>query len=249
MMNWYYAEKGSQVGPISDDEFQSLVKKRTITPNTLVWNSTMKDWQKYGDVVKGGTSDAARLSSEATESSKNMTCVECGNTFPKDDMIQYGDSWVCARCKPVFVQKLKEGVNLPVAMEYAGFWIRFGAKIIDGIIISVINEMIEFAAGFVWISASNPSRTGISFLLQVAVTAAYTTFLLGRYGATIGKMACKLKVVTPEGEPISYLRAFARHFAEWLSALILFIGYIMAAFDEQKRSLHDRICDTRVVRK
>ena len=41
-------------------------------------------------------------------------------------------------------------------------------------------------------------------------------------------------------------RAIGRHFSEWLSS-ILFIGYIMAAFDEEKRALHDRICGTRVV--
>ena len=43
--------------------------------------------------------------------------------------------------------------------------------------------------------------------------------------------------------------AFGRHFAKYLSAMILLIGYIMAAFDDQRRTLHDRICETRVVRK
>jgi uncharacterized RDD family membrane protein YckC len=61
-------------------------------------------------------------------------------------------------------------------------------------------------------------------------------------------MACKLKVIRPDGEPITYMRAFGRHFAEVLSALILLMGYIMAGFDDQKRTLHDRICDTRVVK-
>ena len=62
-------------------------------------------------------------------------------------------------------------------------------------------------------------------------------------------MACQIKVVSDEGEPITYMRALGRHFAEMLSALILMIGYIMAAFDDEKRALHDRICSTRVIRK
>jgi uncharacterized RDD family membrane protein YckC len=62
-------------------------------------------------------------------------------------------------------------------------------------------------------------------------------------------MACKLKVVTSDGGRVSYLRALGRHFAELLSVLTLMVGYIMAAFDEQKRTLHDRICDTRVIKK
>jgi uncharacterized RDD family membrane protein YckC len=62
-------------------------------------------------------------------------------------------------------------------------------------------------------------------------------------------MACGLKVVTPEGDKITYLRAFGRYFAKIVSSLTLLIGFIMAAFDDEKRALHDRICDTRVVRK
>jgi uncharacterized RDD family membrane protein YckC len=251
IMNWYYADKGSQFGPVSEEEFQSLVKKGTITQDTLVWNSSMKDWQKYGDVTKGKTSESIG-SSTATNFSEEMTCVECGNAFSKDDMIQYQDSWVCATCKPIFVQKLKEGLSVTGTMEYAGFWIRLGAKIIDWIILSIANTIITMVFGFLLISSSSPSgslmATGISTLLQMAMAAAYTTWFLGRFGATLGKMACKIKVVTPEGESISYLRGLGRYFAEILSGIILGIGYIMAAFDNQKRALHDRICDTRVIR-
>jgi uncharacterized RDD family membrane protein YckC len=251
-MNWYYADKGSQVGPVNEDEFQLLVKKGSIQSDTLVWNSNMKDWQKYGDVVKGEKAGPSK-DIDIAEISDHKTCVECGKIFSQDDMIRYEDSWVCATCKPIFVQKIKEGVNITGSMEYAGFWIRLGAKTIDGIILWAINAAISAGFGFIMASSSTTTRSlslfGISYLLQVAVGAAYTTWFLGKYGATIGKMACKIRVVTSDGESISYLRAFGRHFAEWLSALILFIGYIMVAFDDEKRALHDRICDTRVIRK
>jgi uncharacterized RDD family membrane protein YckC len=55
--------------------------------------------------------------------------------------------------------------------------------------------------------------------------------------------------MTAECHPVSYGRAFGRYFGTWLSGLTLGIGYIMAAFDDQKRSLHDRVCDTRVIKK
>ena len=61
-------------------------------------------------------------------------------------------------------------------------------------------------------------------------------------------MALGLKVVTPEGLPISYGRAFGRSAAEILSRLICFIGYIIAGFDQQKRALHDHIASTRVIK-
>jgi hypothetical protein len=61
-------------------------------------------------------------------------CAECGKAFDKGEMIRHGEAWVCAACKPVFLQKLSEAVE-PVtgAMRYAGFWIRFAAKFVDGI--------------------------------------------------------------------------------------------------------------------
>jgi uncharacterized RDD family membrane protein YckC len=55
-------------------------------------------------------------------------------------------------------------------------------------------------------------------------------------------------VITADGEPITYWRAFGRYFGKLLSGIILGIGYLMAAFDEEKRALHDRICHTRVVK-
>jgi uncharacterized RDD family membrane protein YckC len=60
-------------------------------------------------------------------------------------------------------------------------------------------------------------------------------------------MACNVKVVKADGSPVGYGLATGRFFAKIISGIILGIGYIMAAFDEEKRSLHDRICNTRVV--
>lgn len=245
-MQWYYEGSDGHVGPVSEDEFESLIKSGTIRSSTLVWNSTMTDWQEHGKL---------NASTGNTEGYNESVCSECGRRFSRDDMIRYGESWVCAECKPVFVQKLKEGVTLS-QMDYAGFWIRFGAIIIDGIILVVISIAISIpflflAAGSV--SSHNPSHavifSMINSFINIILYVGYETFFIGKWGATLGKMACGLKVVSPEGEKISYLRAFARYFAKILSSLILLIGYIMAAFDGEKRALHDRICSTRVIRK
>ena len=61
-------------------------------------------------------------------------------------------------------------------------------------------------------------------------------------------MAVGIKVIRSDGAPITYGRAAGRFFAEYLSLLTIYIGYIMAGFDEEKRALHDHICDTRVVK-
>ena len=87
----------------------------------------------------------------------------------------------------------------------------------------------------------------ISFV-GMAIGVAYETFFVGKWGATLGKMAVGIKVVRSNGENVTYMRAFGRVFAKMVSAIILLIGYIMAAFDGEKRALHDHMCDTRVIR-
>jgi uncharacterized RDD family membrane protein YckC len=112
-----------------------------------------------------------------------------------------------------------------------------------------VNFGFGFAAGLI---GGRENSVFVNILVNVvswALSIAYTTYFLGAHSATPGKMACGLRVVRPDGERISYARACGRFFAEILSSITLGIGYIIAAFDDEKRALHDRICDTRVVRK
>jgi len=76
----------------------------------------------------------------------------------------------------------------------------------------------------------------------------YEGLFVSQMGATPGKMVLGMKVVRPDGSRVELGRAIGRYFAKILSALILCIGYLMVAFDSEKRGLHDLICDTRVVR-
>jgi uncharacterized RDD family membrane protein YckC len=66
--------------------------------------------------------------------------------------------------------------------------------------------------------------------------------------ATVGKIAVGLKVTDLYGQRISFARATGRHFAKILSAMVLFIGYIMVAFTERKQGLHDILAGTLVVK-
>lgn len=181
------------------------------------------------------------------------SCTQCSRILPKDELMRFENDRVCAQCKPLYLQRLKEGVRPSTNLVYAGFWVRLGAKIIDGFILGVPLMLIVFflMPGFINMSPGANPNLGPTCLLQLvlyALSAAYSVFFVGRFGATPGKMALKLKIVRPDGSRVTYARAFGRFFAEFLSGIILYIGYIMAAFDEEKRSLHDRICDTRVVR-
>jgi uncharacterized RDD family membrane protein YckC len=233
--------------PLSPPLSNSRLKGSDRAPLEMTLDTPLEDSRR----VPGGDFSDDRTSRRA------KTCSECGMVFFDDELIQIGDALVCGKCKPLFVQKLREGVTVAGEMVYAGFWIRVGAKIIDMIILWAVGFAVSFLGGFFF--AGSPSPQGQiptrflagSLLIAViswAIQIAYPTYFLGKYSATLGKMACGLKVVRPDGEKISYARACGRFFAEFLSSIILGIGYIMVALDEEKRALHDRICDTRVVK-
>ena len=252
-MNLYYAVGKQQVGPIGKTELQALIKNKRINAQTLVWQSGMDGWQELGAFIRNRSGKVPPTESTPVPVAKSR-CSQCGQTFAENEMIRFQDAWVCAGCKPVFIQKMKEGLSVAGALNYAGFWIRAAALAIDGFILWILNLFFFIPIGILMPkSPDNPfmilSFMPLIILLQYAIPAAYDTWFVGKYGATPGKMACNLKIVVEDGSRLTYLRAMGRHFAKWLSSMILAIGFIMAAFDDQKRSLHDRICETRVVRK
>lgn len=179
-----------------------------------------------------------------------VQCSVCGKTFSEDAIIRMGDYRVCSDCKPVFLQRLREGANLTGAMTYGGFWIRVVAAFIDGLVMFAGGWMLIFLVGLLFGAVGMNAivarivNQAIGYVFYIA----YVTYFLGAYGATLGKMVFGLKVVRPNGAKITYGRAFGRYWANMLSSLTVFSGYIMAGFDAEKRTLHDRICDTRVIR-
>ena len=146
------------------------------------------------------------------------------------------------------------------AVRYAGFWIRFVARVIDGIILGIVTTLLRaplfLALGIRGSAILNPMVVPgligaflLSLVINTAVGVAYEAYFVSTRGATPGKMALGLKIVRATGDAgIPPSLAIARYFAQILSSIILAIGYIMAAFDPQKRALHDRLCETRVIR-
>jgi uncharacterized RDD family membrane protein YckC len=281
-MSWYYALDGKQAGPVSNEEFQALAQRGIIQGDTLVWQEGMPNWQPYRQVMPAVAAAAGvppappmppLMSAPASGPSASpgsfptgtaagpgeVVCTECQGVFRQDNAIQYGTVWVCAGCKPRFVQRLREGtaVTTPLqGMRYAGFWIRFAARFIDGLIAGAIVGiplmLLMFSTGILTGRPNQSQLVAIQVFGQLAgilFEVAYQWFFLGRFGATPGKMAVGIKVVTADGLPITNMKAFGRAWADRLSSLTCGIGYIIAGFDEEKRALHDHICSTRVIYK
>jgi len=258
-MNWYYVEQGQQAGPVDDAQLEQLRASGRIQPETLVWHDALPNWQPYSQAKSESATPAPGLRiappvAGTSTAGAQARCTECGGTFPVENMIRYGAAHVCANCKPAFVQKLAEGAQINVSdLRFAGFWTRFAAVFLDGLILWVVSFTLQMAFGLTAAQAlgrGSPATMVVQFFLigiQMIIAIGYETFFIGKYGATLGKMACKIKVVTADGGKVSYMLAFGRYFGKVLSSLTCLIGYIMAAFDDEKRALHDRICNTRVV--
>ena len=260
-MEWYYAESGRQVGPIQQEALEALVRSGAVRPDTLVWQEGMPNWQPYGTVRPAVVTAEAHPGVVATAVAGPSTrfCSECGRPFPQNELIPFGSSFVCAACKEIFAHKLREGVSTAETLRYGGFWIRFVAILIDSAILFTISILLSMAGALVFLQGGAVHLGGFSgffiayeglmFLLNLAIAISYSVYFLTRYSATPGKLALRLKVITSRGGPISASLALGRFFANYLSGLTLGVGYIMAGLDEQKRALHDHICNTRVVYK
>lgn len=135
-------------------------------------------------------------------------------------------------------------------MNFAGFWIRVLAYIIDIIPLAIIGVLLALVSGEPLIDADpEAASAGFTDLIGLIVGIAYFVgFESSSYQATPGKMALGLIVTDSDGRRISPMRAAGRYFAKILSGLILLIGFIMVAFTERKQGLHDMIAGTLVVK-
>jgi uncharacterized RDD family membrane protein YckC len=119
--------------------------------------------------------------------------------------------------------------------QYAGFWKRFAAIIIDGIILGIINGIL--------------GRISTSYVSILTSWLYYALCESSSAQATVGKIALGIKVTDLDGNKISFAQATGRYFAKIISGIILFMGFIMAGFTEKKQALHDMIANTLVVNK
>lgn len=122
-------------------------------------------------------------------------------------------------------------------MKYAGFWIRFLAALIDGLLISVIAYIVSFGNQSIY--------STLSFILGLG----NGVYLQGTRGQTVGKMILGLQVIKNDGGDINIITAVIRYVGQIISAFILFIGFILAGFTDKKRALHDMIAGTNVIYK
>ncbi|HTF24364.1 MAG TPA: RDD family protein [Candidatus Limnocylindria bacterium] len=154
-------------------------------------------------------------------------------------------------------------------VEYAGFWVRFLAFLIDNAVMGIGFVLILIPLIFLtglggFIGEIHPNEdmndVGIFMLFGLLFLAATVSLLLtwlyhalmesSEWQATLGKKVLGLVVTDMAGRRVSFGRATGRHFAKIITNMVpAFIGYIMAGFTERKQALHDMIAGCLVLRR
>jgi uncharacterized RDD family membrane protein YckC len=200
-----------------------------------------------------------------------LACSQCGRELTQFDLVHISGNWVCADCKAAFLNRVMAGGVAgasPLAWRYGGFWMRFGARMIDGLLFMVpmVIVFILFMPNFIRargqaLDAPNPiafAAMGLTFFVVIyAVGCCYEVLMLKYKSATVGKIACGLKVIRPDGRSLSWGVCFGRWFMwnvvtsgiPYLNSVLMLVSSIMLGVDTEKRALHDRVCDTRVIYK
>ena len=139
--------------------------------------------------------------------------------------------------------------------EYAGFWVRLAAYVIDSIIVFFGLLFVRlFLSGIMsvlsdtWIGGNILFHYTLKDILLYGFQVLY--FILCTYltGTTLGKRAMNLRVVSADGQKLTILNVVYREtIGRFLCRIYVGIGYIIAGVDREKRGLHDILCDTRVI--
>ena len=197
---------------------------------------------------------AENVAPTAAAETAQILCPACGTSQPQNTR--------CSSCGLIFARyrppQAPVSATIPdqttASAELrpkAGFWLRLGALIIDGFLVMLMQ--IIFGVLLALASGGDFSAQGsLALLIQlfvIVLSGVYYVFFTGYCGQTPGKMLLRIQVVRTDGSNLGYGKAFYREvIGKFISGIILCIGYLMAAFDEQKQALHDRMAKTYVIK-
>jgi GYF domain 2 len=128
-MDWYYSQQGQQRGPVSTEQLTGLARSGVVTGQTLVWREGLANWTPYSVAAPNGEASLTAASAAGVAGRDLVVCAECGLGFSKSDTVQIEGSCVCAGCKPIFMQKLREGITVG---SPSGIW-RSGRQLVTSV--------------------------------------------------------------------------------------------------------------------
>jgi uncharacterized RDD family membrane protein YckC len=247
---WHYAQGDKQMPPVSFQTLQDLIRNGNLQRQDRVWTQGMAQWTPAGDVqalaaifpIPMATPiPMAPMPNSPMPQYPTSPLPMAGQAPlplpPPDPMLQYQTPpWAFAQY-----------------VNYAGFWRRFAAYIIDSILLWIAQSIPITLAGMNPIMPHRPGTPYNAALLTIQIFGwlfSWFYFALmesSHFQGTIGKLALDIKVTDMQGNRVSFGRATGRFFGKIISGIILCIGYMMAGWTERKQALHDMMAGTLVI--
>ena len=183
-------------------------------------------------------------------------CARCQVPFCADCLVEIQGRPYCSTCKAEQLLDVRSGVDRTI-MSYASNWKRFGALILDGLIVGLPSYLIFIVLPMMLVASTNPSSDNpavafvplIGWIPYFLTTPIYEALMtLHKNGQTLGKMALKVRIVRMDGSPVTNGQAWGRAFGKMLlGSCISIFDYVPALFTAEKTTIHDLIASTRVI--
>jgi uncharacterized RDD family membrane protein YckC/Tfp pilus assembly major pilin PilA len=234
---WYYLDADrKQTGPVTADIIRSALQAGSIAESTLVWRDGMSEWrpiaQLAGELGISPTAPSPPSSSPSDANTDASFAYRPPNSRLESTRVVAGD------------------------VVPAGFLRRWAALFLDSFIVAIPAGILAVVAAVpLGMSSSNkesvgPMAQGLYYLFHFLIAPLYYAGMeSSARQATLGKQALGIKVTDDDGRRLSFGHALGRWFAAALSYMTLYVGFLMAAFTERKRALHDIVAGTLVVDK
>jgi uncharacterized RDD family membrane protein YckC len=176
-------------------------------------------------------------------------CARCGTPFCPNCLVEISGRPYCATCKSEQLLDVRSGVDRS-QLEYAKILRRFGAMFLDGLLVAI--PVYALMGVLIFVPASqgreiNPLFNFIGIPLALLSLAYEGLMLQFKNGQTLGKMALKVRVVRPDGSPMSTGQVWGRVLMRTVLGCLWIVDYIPAFFTQEKTTLHDMVAGTRVI--
>jgi uncharacterized RDD family membrane protein YckC len=275
---WYIQHQGKTHGPFTSAKLKELVDTAKVSPATLIRKGESGQWIEAGKIqglMQPGATPSAAAAKPAGTVAKPAGAVAKPAGAPAKpapakpaapinpyaiqanphDEAFWGDLEKSQAPKmvgaptPAAAAPTASGSKAPT--NYAGFWLRGAALLIDGVVLMVLGGSFGFVAGFgmglAGYGDDEKLLQAVGFGLGLIIQWAYYVFMeSSNKMATVGKSLLGLIVTDMDGRKIGFGRANGRFFGKYLSAFTFGIGLIMAGFTQKKQTLHDMITSTLV---
>ena len=185
-------------------------------------------------------------------------CHRCAHSFCLDCLVRLRALDYCLDCKTDEIRDIQSGIDT-TRLDYASTSRRFQAFFVDSLIQgcaawAIIIPVFMLAALPSVLTRSDAAGAGVlvgtlvMYGLMIAMPVGYEALLLQWRGQTLGKQLYGLKVVTSDGEDISAGQAWGRAGMRLVLNVCVFVDYIPAFFDKERKCVHDMAARTRVIR-